>query len=159
MAIKIICSAVIIISCSYIGLKMSNFMRMRVRTLTEMLAAVGHIESCISTVRMPLSEIYRTLASSKGNVGKFFSELIPGESWEKRLDELPGLSSQDKEMLIDFSKKLGSFESERQLDELKLSKSRLTTALGQAKNDMTENSRIYRSISFFAGVVIAILLI
>lgn len=159
MTIKIICAALIVVSCSYVGVKMSNLLRMRVRALTEMLAAVGHIESFISTVRMPLSEIYHTLAGSRGNVGKFFSGLIPGESWAKRLDEMPGLSPQDKEILTEFSEKLGSFSSERQLDELKLSKTRLEAALSQAKIDMADNSRIYRSMSFFAGVVIAILLI
>ncbi|MBR6523682.1 MAG: stage III sporulation protein AB [Clostridia bacterium] len=159
MTIKIICAAVIVISCSYVGVKMSNLMRMRVRVLTDMLAAVGHIESFISTVRMPLSEIYRTLAESKGNVGEFFSGLTAGESWAKRLEKLTGLSPQDKEMLAEFSVKLGSYDSERQLDEIRLSKSRLEANLLQAKTDLNENSRIYRSMSFFAGVVIAILLI
>ena len=149
----------IVISCSYVGIKMSNFMRLRVRALTDMLAAVGHIESFISTVRMPLSEIYGNLAGTKGNVGRFFTGLVPGESWDKRLDELPGLLQKDKEMLAEISEKLGSFSSERQLDELKLSKSKLEAALLQAKTDMNENSRIYRSMSFFTGVVIAILLI
>lgn len=159
MTVKIVCAVVIVVSCSYVGIKMSNFMRMRVKALTEMLAAVGHIESFISTVRMPLDEIYNTLSETKGNVGRFFTGLSPGESWRKRLDELPGLLPQDKEMLAEFSEKLGSFSSERQLDELKLSKTRLAAALTQAKTDMNENSRIYRSMSFFAGVVIAILLI
>ena len=138
---------------------MSNLLRLRVRALTDMLAAVGHIESYISTVRMPLNEIYGTLARAKGNVGKFFSGLSPGESWEKRLDELNGLTPQDKEMLTEFSEKLGGSCSEEQLDEIKLSKSRLEANLLQAKTELNENSRVYRSMSFFAGVVIAILLI
>ena len=150
---------VIVISCSYVGIKMSNLLRVRVRTLNEMLAAVGHIESYISTVRMPLSEIYGILAGTKGNIGEFFDGLVPGESWKKRLEKLSGLSPQDKQMLTEFSEKLGASGSESQLDELRLSKTRLEAALLQAKTDMNENSRIYRSMSFFAGVVIAVLLI
>lgn len=159
MTIKIICAAVIVISCSYVGIKMTNFMRTRVKALTEMLAAIGHIESCISAVRMPLSEIYQTLSQARGNVGEFFRGIIPGESWGKRLEGISGLAPQDKVMLTEFSQKLGSFESERQLDEIRLVKSRLNEMLSQAKKDMTENSAIYRSMSFFTGVVIAILLI
>ncbi len=159
MTVKIICAAVIVISCSYVGVKLAGALRLRVRMLTDMVAAVEQIESCIGTVRMPLSEIYATLSMTKGAAGEFFSKVKPGESWKKQLDILTGLTSRDKALLLDLSNKLGAYETERQLDEIRLAKVMLTDALSQAKSDMLENSKVYRAMSFFTGVVIAILLI
>lgn len=159
MTVKIICALTIILSCSYIGLRLSDAMHKRVRSLTMILAAVGHIEACISAVRMPLAEIYSDLAKKSGMTGEFFSKAVPGESWEKHLDILAGLSPQDKTVICDLSEKLGTYETERQLDEIKLAENLLSDALLKAKKDVAENSKVYRAMSFFTGVVIAVLLI
>lgn len=159
MIVKVICGAIIILSCSLIGIRLSDCMHKRVRSLSALLAAIGHIESCIETVRMPLTEIYKTLAEKNGVIGEFFSKVLPGESWNKHIDIFSGLSPQDKTIICNLSQKLGAYESERQLDEIRLTKSMLTDALGKAKKDVAENSRVYRSMSFFTGVVIAVLLI
>lgn len=159
MIIKIFCALTIILSCSYIGIKLSGSLSQRVRTLSGILSAVSKIESCISTVRMPLNEIYSTLALKEGPVGEFFSKVSPGSDWKKHIHLLPGLTSQDKSLIIGLSEKLGSFETERQLDELRLAQSLLHSAYTQAKSDVADNSRVYRAMSFFTGVVIAILLI
>lgn len=159
MTVKFICAAVIVISCSYVGIKLSNSLRVRVRMLSEILAAIGQIEISISTVRMPLTEIYSSLSTLKGATGEFFKRVEPGISWKNQLDILTGLTAQDKALLTELSEKLGSYETERQLDELRRTQSLLTAALGQARTEMTENSRVYRSMSFFTGIVIAILLI
>lgn len=159
MTVKIFCAIAIIFSCSYIGIKLSDCMHKRVRSLTEILSAIGHIESCISTVRMPLAEIYIDLSETKGRVGELFSKVTPGTSWKEHLDILSGLCEKDKELIAGLSEKLGSFESERQLDEIRLVKNILNESLLAAKKDVAENSRTYRAMSFFTGVVIAILLI
>ena len=159
MTVKIICAAVIILSCSYIGIRLSDTLHKRVRSLAAVSAAVGHIESCISTVRMPLSEIYGELAKKNGMVGEFFSKIRPGESWEKYIDIFTGLNLQDKAIICELSEKLGAYESERQLDEIALAGKLLTEALDAAKNDVAENARTYRAMSFFTGVVTAVLLI
>ena len=159
MTVRILCAAAIILSCSYIGVKLSDSMRKRARSLTEILSVVGHIESCISTVRMPLTEIYQNLSQTKGRVGEFFSGLNPGESWNGRIDMFGGLTVQDKKLICGLSDKLGAYESTRQLDEIKMTKNLLDDELIKAKKDVAENSKTYRAMSFFAGVVIAILLV
>ena len=159
MIIKIICSLVIILSCSFIGIKLSNGLFLRVRTLSGMLAAINKMESCISTVRMPLNEIYKELSLEKGIVGEFFSKVKAGENWKKQLDILPGITSTDKKIFLDLSESLGDYESERQLGQLNLTQNLLISSLKQAKTDMAENSKVYRAMSFFTGIVIAILLI
>ena len=159
MIVRIICAAIIILSCSLIGIRLSNCMHKRVRSLSALLAAVGHIESCIGTIRMPLKEIYEMLPEKNGMVGEFFSKIVPGENWNKHIDIFDGLSPQDKTLICGLSKKLGTYESERQLDEIRLTKSMLSDALSKAKKDVAENSRVYRSMSFFTGVVIAVLLV
>ncbi len=134
-------------------------MHKRVRSLSAILAAIGHIESCIGTIRMPLGEIYDSLSEKNGVIGDFFSKLSPGERWDKHIDVFDGLLPQDKTAILNLSEKLGAYESERQLDEIKLTKNLLNDALSKAKKDVAENSRVYRTMSFFAGVVIAVLLV
>ena len=63
------------------------------------------------------------------------------------------------ETMVDLSDKLGAYESSRQLDEIKMTKSLLSDQLINAKKDVADNSKTYRAMSFFAGVVIAILLV
>lgn len=159
MIIKITCALIIILSCSFIGVKLSNALFLRVRTLSGMLGAINKMESCISTVRMPLDEIYHELSMEKGIVGEFFSKVKVGESWKKQLDILPGITSSDKQIFMDLSEKIGEYETERQLGQLKLTQNLLISSLKQAKTDMADNSKVYRTMSFFTGVVIAILLI
>jgi len=149
----------IVFSCSFVGIRMAGSLRLRVKVLTDMLAAVGQIESCIAAVRMPLAEIYEKLSESRGIAGEFFSKVIPGVSWKNQMSILSGLSTQDKAILTDLSEKLGACEAERQIDELKLTQNFLREELEKARTEMLENSKIYRSMSFFTGVVIAILLI
>ena len=158
MTIKILSAVAIVISCSFVGMRMANSLRLRVRMLTDMLAAVGQIESCIAAVRMPLTEIYDKLSKSKGIAGEFFSKVTPGISWKSQMGILSGLSVRDKAILIDLSEKLGAYETEREIDELKLTQNFLREELDKARTEMLENSKIYRSMSFFTGVVIAILL-
>ena len=159
MIVKVICGAIIILSCSLIGIRLSESMHKRVRSISALLAAIGHIESCIRTVRMPLTEIYKTLSEKNGVIGEFFSKVVPGESWNKHIDVFSGLSPQDKTIICNLSEKLGAYETDRQLDEIGLTKKVLSDALEKAKKDVAENSRVYRSMSFFTGVVIAVLLI
>lgn len=124
-----------------------------------MLGAINKMENCISAVRMPLGEIYEELSTEKGAIGEFFSKVKTGEGWKKHLDALPGVTNGDKKILTDLSENLGNFETERQLGELKLTQNLLMSALNQAKTDMADNSKVYRAMSFFTGVIIAVLLI
>ena len=158
MTVKILCGIVIVAACSMVGMKLSNSMAMRVRCLGGFLTAVAKMENAIAAVRMPLEEIYTELSGIKGKVGDFFSRLSPGCDWKKHLNLFPELTAQDKAIIINLSEKLGELESERQLKELKYAEGLLEEALAAAKADMSANARVYRSMSFFAGVVIAILL-
>lgn len=159
MTVKILCAALIVITCSMVGMKLSNLMAMRVRSLGGFLSAVAKMENAISAVRMPLEEIYAELSGEKGKMGEFFSKLSPGSNWKKHLTMFPELTAQDKVIITNLSEKLGEFDSERQLNELKYAENLLEEALVNAKADMSANARVYRSMSFFTGVVIAILLV
>lgn len=159
MTVKLLCAGVIVVACSAIGIRLSNSLAMRVRSLGGFLSATDKIENSISTVRMPLEEIYADLSKTKGKMGQFFLKITPGCDWKKHLEIFPELTAQDKMIIVNMSEKLGEFESERQLKELEFAKNSLEEALSGAKTDMTSNSKVYRSMSFFAGIVIAILLV
>lgn len=159
MIIRISCAAIIIISCSYVGMKISNSLAGRVRTLGAILAAMAEIKSCIASVRMPLEEIYASLGQVKGPVGEFFLKISPGCDWGKHIHILPELTGRDKSVILRMSRKLGVSPAEQQIEEIGLAESLIEQSLAQAKIDMAQNARVYRAMSFFTGVVIAILLI
>lgn len=159
MTVKLFCALTIILSCSFIGMRLSNALFLRVRTLSGMLGAINKMGNQISAVRMPLNEIYDELSKEKGAVGEFFSKVKTGQNWKKQLDILPGITSTDKRIFIGLSENLGEFEVERQLGQIKLTEELVASALKQAKTDMAERAKVYRAMSFFTGVVIAVLLI
>ncbi len=159
MIIKLISVATIIFSCSYVGIKLSSALRLRIKLLGEMSAALSTIESYISTVKMPLNEIFQALSGIKGQTGEFFKSLVPGTSWKDQMSILNGLTAEDKKLLVKMSETLGSMDVAHQTKQISLTKNILDKTLSEAKTDLVTNSKVYRVMSFFVGVIISVLII
>lgn len=157
--VKLICAIIIIISCSYVGMKMSGELSGRVKNLKDILWIVGKIEGYITALKMPAQEIYQSFAEEKGSIGQMFKSINEGNSFEKELNLFSSLTEGDRKIALDFFNSIGSFDYERQLDQAMLTQELLREQLNLAKTDFSDNSKVYRAMSFFTGVVIAILLI
>jgi len=69
------------------------------------------------------------------------------------------LTETDTEILIDFSKNLGSMDTNSQKKSINHAKNQLKLALDNAKNNYEKLGKLYRNIGFLFGLFFTILLI
>ena len=165
MPVKILGAIAIIASCTMLGFELSSHLIKRVRVLETWQQVLRRMSGLIEYAKTPLYEMYEIFAAEKGEVGLFFSSLLKcsGESteksWKKSMSEMKGLSKTDSDILMNLAKGLGQGDTDTQLKDIEFALVGIGTALEQAKAVSIRDAKMYRSISFFAGVTVAILLI
>ncbi len=165
MPVKILGAIAIITSCTMLGFELSSHLIKRVRTLEVWQQVLRRMSGMVEYAKMPLYEMYEIFAEEKGEVGAFFSSLLKcgGEttlkSWKKNMGGMRWLSKPDTEILLNLAKGLGKGDTDTQIKDIEFAISGISSALGQAKEISARDAKMYRSISFFAGVTVAILLI
>ncbi len=163
MLIKILGAFVIIGACSCVGYEMSRELSGRVNVLTDMIRALEKISSLISYSKTPLSEIYDEMADDESYSKTFFDAvdkaLPPGEGWKEGIKALPYITKGDRRVLQTLADNLGRSDCTEQLKTLAIATESLKNALCDAKKEEDKNSRVYKSLSFFTGVGIAVLLV
>lgn len=167
MLIKIIGSVIIVTACTFVGVELSKELMGRVKVLEEWLHALMQIQNYICYTKMPLADIYEQLEKSEGEVSGFFArvrqnldlERSTGALWKLELEGVHYLSKEDKEILSQLSETLGQSDSESQVSQIELTQNRLVQNLCDAKERAKRDAKMYRALSFFTGVGIAILLI
>ncbi|MBR2472307.1 MAG: stage III sporulation protein AB [Clostridia bacterium] len=165
MPVKIAGAVAIIASCTMLGFELSSHLIKRVQILGVWQQVLQRMNGLIGYAKTPLYEIYETFATEEGEVGMFFSSLLKcgGEdtlkSWKKNMGKMKWLSKKDEEILINLAKGLGKGDADTQIKDIEFAYDGISAALIQAKTICTRDSKMYRSISFFAGVTVAILLI
>ena len=165
MPVRIAGAVAIVASCTMLGFEFSSHLIKRVQILGVWQQVLLRMSGLIEFAKTPLYEIYETFAAEKGEVGLFFSSLLKsiGEEtlkcWKKNMSKMKWLSKKDEEILINLAKGLGKGDTDTQLKDIGFAYESISAALIQAKTECTRDSKLYRSISFFAGVTVAILLI
>lgn len=82
-------------------------------------------------------------------------------SWKNAVDLLPasyGLSKQDKTTIKQFGCKLGVTDVEGQSNHCEYFKSVFSMLEKQLKEDYIKRSRVYRSLGFFSGLALSIMI-
>ncbi len=163
MLIKVLGGLVIVVACCCVGFEMSKELSGRVRVLGEMAAALEKMHSLISYSKTPLTELYAELAGDDSMAQRFFMSVEwsepPRSGWKKAIKQLPYITKSDAQILQRLADNLGRSDSENQLSDIKFAEAEINAALGQAKALEARDSRMYKSVSFFAGIGIAVLLI
>lgn len=165
MPVKIAGMVAIIASCTMLGFELSSHLIKRVRTLEAWQQVLRRMSGLVEYAKTPLYEMYEIFAAEKDEVGAFFSALLKcgGEntlkSWQKNMSEMRWLSKQDTEILMNLAKGLGKGDTETQIKDIEFALSGISAALKAAKEISARDAKMYRSISFFAGVTVAILFI
>jgi len=163
---KILGSLVIIGACSFVGHQISNELRGRVKTLEGWQCALLQIENYICFTKMPLAEIYKQQSTIKGEVGDFFKKLLQYDVqrvdtkalWNKEIEKIPYMTKEDKDILLMLAENLGTSITETQVNTIELIKKNIEQNLFEAKENEKRDAKMYKTISFFTGVGIAILL-
>lgn len=163
MVIKILGACIIIFVCTYTGFQLSSDLSSRVKLLAAWHNTLIEMENYISALQMPLNEIYIRL--SRGELENFFAGLSSrggestAEAWKKELKKLKYLDCEDKLILENLSLTLGASDMQTQLSNISLAAQDIKTRLEAAAEKSKTDSKLYRTVSFFAGIGISIILL
>lgn len=124
-----------------------------------------------TAIRYSGIEIYILLQQEYKNINiPFISDVIENlennyslsESWNKALDRLPvgyGLSKEDKAIIMQFGCKLGTTDIYGQTEHCDYFKNMFQNKANLLKEDYAIKSRLYRTLGFFSGLAIALVIL
>ena len=171
MLIKIIGSAIIIISTAMIGFSFASKLEKRKRTLGDFLSALTMLETEIDFASNPLKTAFSAISTAlDSEVGLFFGDIAQsmdsGKIGTKRIwdDSLAAhtpamsLTTADIEILSAFAVQLGKTDRENQLKNIAHTKALLNAQTANAGDACNKNKRMYQNAGILTGCLIAILL-
>ena len=124
-----------------------------------------------TAIRYSGVEIYILLQQEYRNIKlPFISDVIDNlekgfsfsESWNKSLDSLPigyGLSLEDKSIIMQFGCKLGATDIEGQTEHCNYFRNMFQNKAELLKQDYTVKSKLYRTLGFFSGLAITLVVL
>ncbi len=161
MLIKIIGFFVIVGTCTAAGLEISKELSGRVKILLEWIGAVKLMQCNIAQFKMPLDGIYTEIGRNSGMLKEFFEKVRGADfkTWKREICRMKYLSKKDIIILNKLGGGLGEKLSYEQINFLDYIKKLLEENLQEAKLAEKNDGKMYKSLSFFAGVGLAVLFI
>ena len=173
MILKLIGSAMVLISASILGIAYSREFSKRPQQLRALQGLLQLLENDISFLSSILSDAFERLyRCSSSEVSVFFmdaaknlrslSGMNASEAWEisvRNNMSKTSLSREDEQILISFGKMLGNSDLEGQLKNIRLAVSQLKLQEQKAEEQKRKNEAMYRSLGFLGGLAIVILLV
>ncbi len=171
--LKLFAVATLVLGCGYIGAVFSMAYKKRVQQLEELCNALRSLEFDIGFRSIPLREAFdRAGKACTGGVRDIFAyvsqcmaeercttmETLFRKAVERFKTEL-GISDDDIDILLDFSKKLGSGDSAHENKNIQITLAKLGVALEEARNAYRKNSGLCRGMGILGGVFAAIVLV
>lgn len=166
MIVKIIGAVILSLSGLAFGMYLASSLVKRKEFLCAFLEFITRLETHLrydcddifSLVTRCCDNKYLTFYSfAENNIIKPF-----GDVWEEKTNRLPkafSLSKEDKTVLLDFGKGLGTTDVSGQLKHLKLYKEKINFQLIDAQSKIDKKSRLYKTLGFFAGASVAIMIV
>ena len=165
MIFKIIGSILIISACFLVGYLKSGALYKRRDFLKSFLVFLSLLET---NLRYNNSDIFTlvTLSATKQDLKNFCfdnNKQKPfDEIWNERISELPkefSLKKVDKDMLFEFGSELGKSDLDGQLKHIELYKAVFEKQLSDAEEAIAKKSKLYKTMGFFTGISIALMII
>lgn len=159
---------VIIAASTLAGNYFSYMLRCRLASLKKINYMIDEIIMMIRFRSPTVYEIAESLAKSERFSGFVFLNSVSSagdepfqQSWCRAVSEdIPhGLTAGDAELLSDIGRKLGTSDSESQINTLRLQQAELLSAISAAETDCIKKAKLYRSMGALAGAFISIMLI
>lgn len=129
---------------------------------------IAFINSVTTNIRYNSADIFTVVALCADSDSLSYFELgtaqnIPFEAvWKDKVDNIPrhlSLTEADKKLLYEFGTQLGKTDVDGQLKHLELCKISFAKQLSFAEEAIKQKSKLYKSMGFFAGAAIALLMI
>lgn len=170
---KYIGMALVLFSCSGMGLLYSYLFKKRVDDLNEWKKGIVLMKSEINFALTPLSEAFEAVGKKlDGQIKFFFSEMaqLLKISTNKSLDKIDNqtirkmfkdtcLFDKDINKLISFVKNLGLTDKESQLNQMELHIKNMEEDIISAKNDEQKNNKLFKTLGVLSGIFIIVIFI
>lgn len=170
--IKLLGAVLIIFSTTWVGWDLSKRLIARPKQIRDIRAALQILEAEIMYGHMPLREAVLKLAKqipepiSKGF--ELFAEYLNEENqtvtnaWRKSVEELRNwteLEDNEVEILIQFGETLGKHDRDTQQKQIQLTLKHLEREELIALDKQSKYDKMVKSLGFFSGLLITILLL
>lgn len=166
--IKYIILILILITCSIIGMTISQKYKKRELELKEMKTALNMFKSKIKytyeTIPDTFMEISANFSCNISNIFKNASlkmkEDNAGNAWNNAIDNTYSyMNKEDRNVLKSLSKMLGKTDLEGQLQEIELTDNFLNYQIEKAEIERQKNEKLYKTLGIVAGIGFVIVLI
>lgn len=165
LVLKIFGSVLVVAASFAIGCKLSHNLHRRRDFLK---AFVTFISSLATSIRYSSADIFTLVNSCTGDDNLSFLLLNENDldsfdtAWKNRIDNIPkaiSLTKSDRQLLYEFGSQLGKTDIEGQLKHLELYKITFAKQLSSAEDAITQKSKLYKTMGFFAGTAAALMMI
>lgn len=166
LALKII-GCLIIVSVSTFAGFIKSYSLYRRRDLLKSFSVF--INSLATHIRYDSSDIFTLVrASAEGEIADLINNSLKETNepfslcWQNFINSIPksySLTDGDRQTLSAFGEKLGVTDVEGQLSHLELYAKLVSKQLNEAEEDITNKSKLYKTIGFFIGTSAALMLI
>ncbi len=171
--IRLLSGIIVILGCGYFGILFSQKFKIRVRQLAELQRTMTELEYSIDFMGIPVGDAFEMIAKNSDtalkNVFSYVAERLtrnPGSDMQKvwrralsKYSELLALKKDDLEIIVEFSKNLGTGNREKEKNNIRATSMRLSIAEDEAKAELEQNSKMYRGLGFLSGIFAVIVLI
>lgn len=172
MLLKIIGLTIILITSTQIGAKMAQRFEGRLKDLRGFSLALQILEREIAFLSNSLPDAMIKVSYIKGNPAVIFRECgeilkskegyCVEEAWTMAFDKHVGntfLEDEDKQILLNLGRSLGSYDIENQSQNIKTIQSQLCTQEKNAEELIVKNTKLYKSLGVLGGIAIVIVLL
>lgn len=173
MTIQLMSGGAIIIGCAYLGILLAASFKKRVRQLAEFRNVLAQLEFDIDFRCIPLSESLKNMGKNcQGAVRDvllYISERLSEDRcvnmqklWSRAINRFKYelfLTEEDIEIILIFSKNLGSGDCSQEKNNLKMASARLKMAEDEALEIAKRNVKMCRGLGILAGIFIVIVLV
>lgn len=153
---------------TYLGNSKANQYVNRLRELVSIKSALNILENKIKFTQSPLEEIFKNIAEncSEKNIKNIFQvlsikqEINIHKSWENTINLIESnLNIEDKKILIDMGKVLGTTDVDGQVSNIKITSSFIDRQIQKAEQEKNKNVKLFRTLGIVSGLTIIIILI
>ena len=140
----------------------------RLRELISIKSALNILENKIKFTQSPLNDIFKNIADncSEKNIKNIFQTLSINrdinihKSWEKTINKQESnLNSEDKKILVDMGKIIGTTDVEGQVGNIRITSSFIDKQIENAEQEKEKNVKMFRTLGIVFGLTIIIILI
>ncbi len=165
MAVKIIGCILLILATTLIGFAKAHRLYHRRDTLVSF---AGFLNALSTNIRYNSSDIFSVIELCKDSFSQMLvkqlreSEGAFCDRWSNAVKNLPescSLNKKDKDIISSFGEKLGVTDVQGQIEHIEHYRILAETQLQNAVKEISDKSKLYRTMGFFAGTAVALVLI